>query len=282
MNIKNIISSVLKYFPWLNQKIRLYMHKKRTTPLLLNKLEEKQRHILSHVNQYGYYILEDYFSAEWCDTCKAQVKKVINADHDFIHVAEDKRLFGVENISKEFSQFYSDTFLNDLANAYYQCPSKPLVTLANWIVNEDTNKLGSGGDWHRDNEFRQIKAIVYLNDVEIENGPFQMIVSSVSDNFNTFEKDTKILKNPELSNRYTQEQVNCLLEKFPERSKVFTAKKGTVILADTSAIHRGSPIQSGERFAVFNYYYPDTEENRAFAKKKFAPLVPEGFLIRDQ
>ena len=31
---------------------------------------------------------------------------------------------------------------------------------------------------------------------------------------------------------------------------------GTLILVDTSLIHRGKPIEDGTRYAITNYWYP--------------------------
>ena len=49
----------------------------------------------------------------------------------------------------------------------------------------------------------------------------------------------------------------------------FTAKAGTLILFDSSTIHRGAPITAGTRYALTNYYYPPShitdDTYRAFA-----------------
>ena len=45
-------------------------------------------------------------------------------------------------------------------------------------VKYNKNNLGSGGGWHRDDFNFQFKAILYLNDVSMDNGPFQLIENS--------------------------------------------------------------------------------------------------------
>ena len=42
-----------------------------------------------------------------------------------------------------------------------------------------------------------------------------------------------------------------------ERIKNFTASAGTLIIFDSSTIHRGSPILEGKRYAITNYYYAE-------------------------
>lgn len=36
-------------------------------------------------------------------------------------------------------------------------------------------------------------------------------------------------------------------------------KKGTLLLLDTSLIHRGSPLRMSERYALTNYLYPSRQ-----------------------
>ena len=74
--------------------------------------------------------------------------------------------------------------------------------------------------------------------------------------------------------RITEEQVNILLRDEPDRLKTLTAPAGTMVLVDVSSIHRGSPIRSGRRYAMFNYYYPTYDI--AGRLEKFMPrLSPE-------
>ena len=40
------------------------------------------------------------------------------------------------------------------------------------------------------------------------------------------------------------------------RIKTLEGKAGTLILVDTSMIHRGKPLNHGSRYAITNYYYP--------------------------
>jgi len=77
--------------------------------------------------------------------------------------------------------------------------------------------------------------------------------------------------------RLTQDTIKPLLESDPERLKTFEAKKGSVILVDTSGIHRGAPVQDGERYALFNYYMPESEYDKDRIETKFSPVVPENY-----
>ena len=53
--------------------------------------------------------------------------------------------------------------------------------------------------------------------------------------------------------RFSNEEIE-LLKKF--KIKTLNASAGTLILVDTSLIHRGCPILKGVRYALTNYYFP--------------------------
>ena len=50
------------------------------------------------------------------------------------------------------------------------------------------------------------------------------------------------------------------------------AKAGTLILVDTSSIHRGMPIIAGVRYALTNYFYPKRLIDQELFKQ-FAPIA---------
>ncbi|MBU79564.1 MAG: hypothetical protein CMD29_05525 [Flavobacteriales bacterium] len=143
-------------------------------------------------------------------------------------------------------------------------------------------KTSSGGGWHRDSDGIQIKAMVYLNNVESNNGPFLFITNSKTkdakrkpiENFNSilfylkrFFKYGKI-RDP----RYSE---NSILDFFRKRKQdpiEISAPKGTVVLFDSSFIHRGKLIQHGQRYTLTNYYFEDSIKAKSGTIKNFGHL----------
>lgn len=113
------------------------------------------------------------------------------------------------------------------------------------------NNLGSGGGWHRDNLLKQYKSILYLVDVDHSNGPFQLIEKSQK--FSQVLKDSLKMKTDVRTYRFKEKQINSIKK---NRTVTIEGKAGTLIIVDTSAIHRGSPLKLGTRYALTNYYYP--------------------------
>ena len=116
--------------------------------------------------------------------------------------------------------------------------------------------LGSGNGWHRDSvQRRRFKAIVYLNDVDTENGPLQYwrgshrLVNRLATSLR--------LRTPWYENRFD----DGTYDRFFETSggiETLAAPRGSLILADTTGIHRGKPLARGVRYAMTNYYFDDT------------------------
>lgn len=120
--------------------------------------------------------------------------------------------------------------------------TKSWYLMANKLVPSPNNK-GSGGGWHRDSAFsHQVKFIWYLNDVGKENGPFQYIPgshrSSMSENSNSL-----------LKTRF---------EYVDGENLTIQGKQGTLLICDTKCIHRGKPINSGQRYALTLYTFPSS------------------------
>lgn len=128
------------------------------------------------------------------------------------------------------------------AQCYLGSRVRSWTILANRLTPTEGN-LGSGGGVHRDSSFRhQVKCIWYLNDVVETNGPFQYIPES---NFRTLRSAKEIGYKSRL-----QDNVGEFIS--------VTGQAGTKIVCDTKGIHRGKPIESGYRYALTLYMFPNS------------------------
>ena len=100
------------------------------------------------------------------------------------------------------------------------------------------------------------KAMIYLEDVDENNGPFQYIEGT-----NNFINKVLIrLKNnfDFGKGKFTNDQVAEIIKKNNYNLKTFCKKAGTLILFDGNGIHRGSPLNFNKRYSLTNYYYFST------------------------
>ena len=140
------------------------------------------------------------------------------------------------------------------------------MTMANRVTFSSSNN-GSGNGWHKDAYRKQFKSLLYLNNVDKNNGPFQLLKRS-NKIFNLIKVAIKLQKTyPDT--RFSENEI----EKISRSENVTTleGRRGTLILFDPSLTHRGSPLKSSKRYALTNYYESlhnfDTYEN--YFKPKF-------------
>jgi len=241
------------------------------------KLETKERDTLNEIQKKGYTIIPNFLDKELCNECIKDIDSMIENEKEYVQEKSDSRIFGAEKISENILRFGSDAFLHNIANHYNTADTCNAFTLANMIkFSELSSKLGSGGGWHRDSCDRQVKAIVYLNDVNKNNGAYQIIKNSHK-LIQTL-KDMHSGKLTYRQTRFTDEQIDQILKDEPDRLQTITGKKGTLILKDCSAIHRGSPLKSGIRYALTNYYFPRARINRQLIDHFEIKIFPEKVL----
>lgn len=224
--------------------------------------------IISAVRQHGFYVWENFLSPEVSKKLCGKIDAVLLQHPELIHPAtpSDLRLHGIENICDDFKSIAANNVLSNIANIYLREPTRTAFSLGARLESSEL-KLGSGGGWHRDSNFPQLKAMVYLSDVEERHGPFQLV--SGSHRFMTMARDNIIGRQMYGEVRWTSENVERVLNKTNRnRLKTFAACAGTLIIFDSSTIHRGAPIAEGRRYAVTNYFYPE---------RLISPLLYEHF-----
>lgn len=223
-----------------------------------DKSDSEQARIAEEIRKNGIYVLTDYYSQEECDKIIGEIDRLVQGSEAHIWQDEaqsDTRIYGSHLYSEAIFKFHSDPFLKEIGERYLKSELINSHTLGAKLIPKADN-LGSGGGWHRDSVYKkQYKSIVYLTDVGDENGPFQYVTGSHDKS--TIYSSIKKSGFKAHQNRITNDQVEEFIAKCPDlESRIYTATRGTVILVDTSGIHRGMPIQSGERYALTNYFYP--------------------------
>ncbi len=233
---------------------RMMMAGYRGYPTSWDNEDEQTRGILNALNTRGYYVYEGYYTPEQCAAMRNEIDTVIEDNKDsvsFDDLIGDARLFGAEKVSEMIDQFNKDEYFQKLSDLYHGEHAPAPFTMAARLVPNDINKDKDHG-WHRDSLRRQFKTIVYLDDVTEENGPFQYITES--QHMSSIFFDTMSGQIPYMSSAITAQSVKRLTDKDPSRLHTVTGKAGTVVIADTTGIHRGSTIKSGHRYALTNYY----------------------------
>jgi len=253
----------------------------RTHKQDFSNLEKNEKELLEEIKNNGFVVIKDFFDEEFCQQCIKDMDLMYRNQKQFVHEDDygDSRIFGAEDLSENIKKFYEHPLLNRLANAYGAVTTCCGFTLAGRIK-ASGKEYGSGGPWHRDSYFRQFKSLIYLTDVNENNGPFQIIRGSHKSN--QISQDTKSGKLESMQCTFPSDTVDKILNDDSTRLTTLTAKAGTVILVDTSAIHRGTPLKEGIRYALTNYFFEKTQIDSHLVEH-FSPIVsPEKVLKMGQ
>lgn len=231
--------------------------------------------VIPALRKDGIVVLPDFYTPDFCERARHSIDEYIERNKDrsslirekvrnpefkrgfpmedgtnywIDSLESDKRILFSEKISSDIDSFSKNekfinqgkAMLNHDINLQYAMANKTTFL---------ANNLGSGGGWHRDNNYQHgYKALVYLTDVDENNGPFEYI------------KQTFTLKNHLVDFPYpdkyqfTEEEINAFIKKHPQLYMRTTASAGSVVLFNTNGIHRGRPLRSGTRYAITNYY----------------------------
>ena len=233
---------------------------------------------IDSVRRDGICVVPNFYDPAICEELRQEVLDVAERYPEAVRTGSDgadRRVFGAERATEGIKAYAEDPRLLNAAKIVLGGDAANAFTLAATISYREGN-LGSGEGWHRDSFFNQFKAIVYLTDVTEENGPFEyitrshLIVQKLSDH--------RRYGIP-LETRIDDALVTRLIADDPDRHRIFTASMGTLLLADTTGIHRGMPLEAGQRFALTNYYFPGKAISPQLFEH-FSPVLGQHVRIR--
>jgi len=108
------------------------------------------------------------------------------------------------------------------------------------IIKESSN-------WHKDSSLdsKYLQVFIYLQDVDLENGPFTFMKKSHQQTFQSYRPLYGYEENKhESDGRVNDDQ---LFSHFDKDDQIFcTGKKGTVVIADTTGFHKGPNWELGK------------------------------------
>ena len=277
-----------KYFPLFIHKILMsieykdFFEERRNFDSVFVPFHSDVDWIISELNQNGFCKINHFWSEDQCINVINDIEGLLINYPKYVHSENksDLRLYGAENISSNINIFSKNDLLNSVANKYNQKNTQLGFTLAAKMPYQK-NSNGSGEGWHRDAFFRQFKAILYLSDVGINNGPFEIIKNS--NKYKNLLEDIQMGNLKYMQFRLSEKEIFKIISKEPQRKKTILGKMGTLILVDTSCLHRGSPILSGIRYSITNYYYTLNQiDNELFKKFNVLPKEIHKKIIYDK
>lgn len=256
--MKNRLESFLTgLYHFVKFKRYRYLEKKKNYNNFFNKDKNNFNYIkiIKNLDRDGYFVIKNFISIDKCREIRGIIDNFIKMNPQNIWVDENKsdhRIMGAENISKVIESLNINFFTREIGSRYLSQDLKLFMIMANKTIFRPNN-LGSGGGWHKDSHSNQFKSILYLNDVDNENGPFEIVKNSNQNliNLKLFINSKK--KFPDT--RYSNDDIDNIINNNRNHTIKITGKAGNLLLINTSLIHRGSPLKRGCRYAITNYFY---------------------------
>lgn len=194
----------------------------------------------------GYCQIGDFLSREECDRIIAELE---GKDDFVVNFGNDSRIFGLQYLSTSGrSLILESPLVVSVCRAFCGSNYDTQTLLFGRIKSDAHVKTGSGGGLHRDSFAGQLKALVYLTDVNSDSGPFQYVEQS-----NT----ARFIARSLIKFGYRTRFEVASLEKDAVAGKEmieFEGKAGTLIFADTRGLHKGRAVLKGQRCAATGYF----------------------------
>lgn len=211
---------------------------------------------------------------------KNDFEKGSNTYKDYL-IMKSKRSFDFPFNDPLIKIAISDPMVN-IPNGYFGMRSKlNQVDLWYTMPSPKDSQRKFSQNWHRDPEdYKIIKAFLYLNDVEKESGPFSYIKGTHKEGrYKDFLK-----KNHAYDSIYPDDKI---LENGIAKEDIIecTGKAGTIIFADTNGFHRGGHGTKERILCIFIYTPPSSISKKRmkiinYDKKNLSDRVR--YLIKDQ
>jgi len=220
-----------------------------------HKLKKLFTPVISQVLRHGYAVIPEYWSRDKCERARNKIDAFIEAGDTNLWqdpLKSDSRIMGSNNLDPDLD-IYSDKYITSIISSLYNVQELHGFSMAAKLRYVEGN-LGSGQGWHRDSAVvHQFKAILYLSDVAPTQGPFQYFKGSG----NLFDMYCLEAKTGISIDENRLEGKLATFEKNGMEYDELCAPAGTLVIANTRGIHRGKPIEQGDRYALTNYYWKE-------------------------
>ena len=223
-----------------------------------NKVTEQFDVLRANVDRQGFAILKSSATTEACEHLKSFIDQCPERDAEINYNGTEKRIWDsntIDPIAKAFGAL-SDQIMSEVFNLRPKV--KTVLAYSNFPVVPDEQLIK--GRWHLDSLRRQYKLFCFLTKTGEQTGPLEVVPGTHRTGFKfrsllagQYISTSSLFK---FSRRYQKldeqwVEMQCLKV---EGAVPLLCEAGTLILVDTSSIHRARPCFDGHRYALCAYY----------------------------
>lgn len=217
--------------------------------------------VRSAVNKKGYYLPEMRLSSAFCEEAINFIDSFsANSQTEINYGGSECRVWDCQSKSPLLKDFFDDccNWISTFSSGKNM--PKTLLGIRNAALPEKAEQL-TRGRWHIDSFRNQIKIFLFLTDTTEESGPFEFIPGSHQNFFKlrmicrgAYFKPSDFFNKQGRAYQRIDDKIISRLSKKGFNSKPVIVKQGTMLIVDTSSIHRARPCLKGNRYALTAYY----------------------------
>ncbi|HVW20884.1 MAG TPA: hypothetical protein VHC86_06680 [Opitutaceae bacterium] len=214
----------------------------------------------SALNAHGFLLIPGGYPREFCDSLVRVIDDYRPDERaEKNYAGSELRIWDAQKKHPLFTRFCEDS------NFFVSCvegtemEAHTLLAIRNLAVpNHDASLLK--GRWHLDSFRRMLKVFLFLTDTNEKSGPFEFVANT---NRTSFKLKMfcagRVIRPSDLIHKkraYSRLDDNWIEGLGPQGypSTPVLCQAGTVLVIDTSAIHRARPCIEGSRYALTAYY----------------------------
>lgn len=225
---------------------------------LFNQTNENAEILRTKLNQQGFAVLKSRITLEACGYIKGFIARYPEGDAEINYSGTEKRIWDSQSNDSVIQAFAA---LSDkVMSAVFQSElnAKTVLAYSNHPIPAEEQLII--GRWHLDSLRKQYKMFCFLSRTEQHTGPLEIVPGTHRTVFKLgafasghYLSYTNLGKGKrryqKLDDHWVDRQCRKLGGSVP-----FLCEPGTLILVDTSAIHRARPCLEGHRYALCAYY----------------------------
>ena len=214
---------------------------------------------LSLQNQ-GFFLIENAFDESFCQDVVQFIDSYSTSnDTEINYAGSELRIWDSHQKSALLGHFFQACNQSLPTLLKSQVKPKTLLAIRNKAIDSKASQLQLGR-WHLDSFFNQIKIFLFLSNTSEQSGPFEFIPRSHRFPFKLgmlckgkYIKPMDLLKRKRGYAAFEDSFIDHLSnEGYPAKAVLCSA--GTLMVVNTSAIHRARPCLQGSRYALTAYY----------------------------
>ena len=202
--------------------------------------------MILRTSQVPFVVIPNYWSSQKATTGQKEATAALHKCAYEDSVGDTRRMLGLEH-GPHFPlawDLMQDPYIRDIAQKYLNSTVNTKLMVGHTAL----GARSGGGGWHVDKHSTGIKALLYLKDVTGTTGPFEMLTRYSKSSMQHDSADPK-----GRNTYYTDKEVISQLKRGAQTFTV-TGKSGTLVLFDTSNVHRGAPCLEGDRYSFTLYH----------------------------